>query len=191
MRGIIRGFDNFVVILESDGKQQMIYKHAISTHYSAARGVDLFMREEEHVRRNDTIRGHQHGRGNESSSETQETRQLCSPAVCDRGGGVRHLLRFRDFIAPISAVWRPSPPFMSRSTTVLTQSGGFSRDEAPIEGRTGTLSSISFTAASACRRMRRWRPSMRTKRRLPSAGRLEPLENKIELLDNALQSSND
>ena len=31
MRGIVRGFDNFVVILESDGKQQMIYKHAIST----------------------------------------------------------------------------------------------------------------------------------------------------------------
>ena len=30
-RGIIRGFDNFVVFLESDGKQQMIYKHAIST----------------------------------------------------------------------------------------------------------------------------------------------------------------
>ena len=29
MRGIIRGFDNFVVFLESDGKQQMIYKHAI------------------------------------------------------------------------------------------------------------------------------------------------------------------
>lgn len=31
MRGAIRGFDNFTVILESDGKQQMIYKHAIST----------------------------------------------------------------------------------------------------------------------------------------------------------------
>ena len=31
LRGIVRGFDNFVVILESDGKQQMIYKHAIST----------------------------------------------------------------------------------------------------------------------------------------------------------------
>ena len=31
MRGIVRGFDSFVVILESDGKQQMIYKHAIST----------------------------------------------------------------------------------------------------------------------------------------------------------------
>ena len=31
MRGTVRGFDSFVVILESDGKQQMIYKHAIST----------------------------------------------------------------------------------------------------------------------------------------------------------------
>ena len=31
MRGVITGFDSFVVILESDGKQQMIYKHAIST----------------------------------------------------------------------------------------------------------------------------------------------------------------
>ena len=31
LKGIIRGFDSFVVLLESDGKQQMIYKHAIST----------------------------------------------------------------------------------------------------------------------------------------------------------------
>lgn len=31
LKGIIRGFDPFVVLLESDGKQQMIYKHAIST----------------------------------------------------------------------------------------------------------------------------------------------------------------
>lgn len=31
LKGTIKGFDNFVVILESDGKQQMIYKHAIST----------------------------------------------------------------------------------------------------------------------------------------------------------------
>ena len=31
MKGIIRGFDSFAVILDSDGKQQMIYKHAIST----------------------------------------------------------------------------------------------------------------------------------------------------------------
>ena len=31
LRGIITGFDNFVVVLVSEGKQQMIYKHAIST----------------------------------------------------------------------------------------------------------------------------------------------------------------
>ena len=31
MRGVITGFDGFVVFLETDGKQQMIYKHAIST----------------------------------------------------------------------------------------------------------------------------------------------------------------
>ena len=31
MRGVIRGFDAFVVVLESEGRQQLIYKHAIST----------------------------------------------------------------------------------------------------------------------------------------------------------------
>ena len=31
LRGMITGFDSFVVVLVSDGKQQMIYKHAIST----------------------------------------------------------------------------------------------------------------------------------------------------------------
>ncbi len=31
MRGTLRGFDNFVVLLESEGRQQMIFKHAIST----------------------------------------------------------------------------------------------------------------------------------------------------------------
>lgn len=31
MRGQIRAFDGFTVILETDGKQQLIYKHAIST----------------------------------------------------------------------------------------------------------------------------------------------------------------
>ena len=31
LRGTVRGFDAFVVIVDSDGKQQMIYKHAIST----------------------------------------------------------------------------------------------------------------------------------------------------------------
>lgn len=31
LKGIVKSFDNFVVILETDGRQQMIYKHAIST----------------------------------------------------------------------------------------------------------------------------------------------------------------
>ncbi len=31
LKGNIRGFDNFTVILDADGKQQMVYKHAIST----------------------------------------------------------------------------------------------------------------------------------------------------------------
>ena len=31
LRGIVTGYDSFVVVLVSEGKQQMIYKHAIST----------------------------------------------------------------------------------------------------------------------------------------------------------------
>ena len=31
LRGFVTGYDSFVVVLVSDGKQQMIYKHAIST----------------------------------------------------------------------------------------------------------------------------------------------------------------
>lgn len=31
LKGIVKGFDNFTVVLESDGKQQLVYKHAIST----------------------------------------------------------------------------------------------------------------------------------------------------------------
>lgn len=40
MRGIITGFDSFTVVLTADGKQNLIYKHAIST-VSPARTVDL------------------------------------------------------------------------------------------------------------------------------------------------------
>ena len=31
LRGVITGYDSFVVVLVTDGKQQLIYKHAIST----------------------------------------------------------------------------------------------------------------------------------------------------------------
>ena len=40
LRGVIVGFDAFVVVLDSDGKQQVIYKHAIST-IAPIRPVDL------------------------------------------------------------------------------------------------------------------------------------------------------
>ena len=30
-RGLAKGFDNYTVVIDSDGTQQMIYKHAIST----------------------------------------------------------------------------------------------------------------------------------------------------------------
>ena len=40
LRGVITGFDAFVVVLDSDGKQQVIYKHAIST-VAPMRPVDL------------------------------------------------------------------------------------------------------------------------------------------------------
>lgn len=31
MKGFVRGFDSFTIVLDSDGKQQLVYKHAIST----------------------------------------------------------------------------------------------------------------------------------------------------------------
>ncbi len=31
MHGTVKGFDGFTVILDTEGKQQLIYKHAIST----------------------------------------------------------------------------------------------------------------------------------------------------------------
>lgn len=31
LKGIVTGFDSFIVVLSSEGRQQMIYKHAIST----------------------------------------------------------------------------------------------------------------------------------------------------------------
>ncbi|NLZ46514.1 MAG: RNA chaperone Hfq [Clostridiales bacterium] len=30
-KGIVRGFDSYIVILDCDGKQNVVYKHAIST----------------------------------------------------------------------------------------------------------------------------------------------------------------
>ena len=46
MRGTITGFDPFVVVLDSEGRQQVIYKHAIST-IAPTRPVSLTETEEE------------------------------------------------------------------------------------------------------------------------------------------------
>ncbi|WP_026477848.1 RNA chaperone Hfq [Alkaliphilus transvaalensis] len=31
LKGLVKGFDNYTIVLDSEGKQQMIYKHAVST----------------------------------------------------------------------------------------------------------------------------------------------------------------
>ena len=41
MRGVIAGFDAFTVVLITEGRQQVIYKHAIST-IAPARNVTLW-----------------------------------------------------------------------------------------------------------------------------------------------------
>lgn len=40
LKGTIRSYDNFTVLLEVDGKQHLIYKHAIST-FSPSKSIDL------------------------------------------------------------------------------------------------------------------------------------------------------
>lgn len=39
-KGIVKGFDSFVIVMDCDGKQNMVYKHAIST-IIPTRSVDL------------------------------------------------------------------------------------------------------------------------------------------------------
>ena len=46
IRGEIRGFDAFVVVIYSEGKQQMVYKHAIST-ITPAKAVNFMSEKEE------------------------------------------------------------------------------------------------------------------------------------------------
>lgn len=40
LKGTIKSFDNFTILLEAEGKQHLIFKHAIST-FSPSRAVDL------------------------------------------------------------------------------------------------------------------------------------------------------
>ncbi|CDQ19660.1 RNA-binding protein Hfq [Halobacillus karajensis] len=40
LRGVVKAFDNFTVLLETEGKQQLIFKHAIST-FAPVKNVSL------------------------------------------------------------------------------------------------------------------------------------------------------
>lgn len=45
VRGTIKAFDNFTIVIDSDGKQQLIYKHAIST-FTPQRNVSLVQQQD-------------------------------------------------------------------------------------------------------------------------------------------------
>ena len=40
IRGVVKAFDNFTIVIDSEGRQQMVYKHAIST-FTPQRPVSL------------------------------------------------------------------------------------------------------------------------------------------------------
>lgn len=40
LKGVVKGFDNFTVVLENEGRQMMVYKHAVST-VSPSRNLNL------------------------------------------------------------------------------------------------------------------------------------------------------
>ncbi|WP_029540538.1 RNA chaperone Hfq [Selenomonas sp. AB3002] len=46
IKGMVKGFDNFVIMMDVMGRQQMVYKHAVST-VSPARPVNTFRPEED------------------------------------------------------------------------------------------------------------------------------------------------
>lgn len=45
LKGTIKSFDNFTILLEADGKQNLIFKHAIST-FSPSKAIELDSDEE-------------------------------------------------------------------------------------------------------------------------------------------------
>ncbi len=45
LKGMIKGFDNFVIVIEADNRQQVVYKHAVST-ISPIQPVNLIFKEE-------------------------------------------------------------------------------------------------------------------------------------------------
>lgn len=56
LKGVVRGFDCFTVVLVSEGRQQLIYKHAIST-VVPSRALRYFEPSEEEELREDCVIG--------------------------------------------------------------------------------------------------------------------------------------
>ncbi|MDP7423768.1 MAG: RNA chaperone Hfq [bacterium] len=42
LKGVLKGYDNFTVLLSGEGKQQLVFKHAISTVVPQRRLQNLF-----------------------------------------------------------------------------------------------------------------------------------------------------
>lgn len=46
LRGLIKAFDNFTIVFSSEGKQHLVYKHAIST-FTPQKPISLLNNQEE------------------------------------------------------------------------------------------------------------------------------------------------
>ncbi|MDY6825821.1 MAG: RNA chaperone Hfq [Bacillota bacterium] len=54
IKGIVRSFDNFTILLDVEGKQQLVYKHAVST-IIPIRNINLRVSEEENGGEEETV----------------------------------------------------------------------------------------------------------------------------------------
>lgn len=192
MRGIVRGFDSFVVILESDGKQQMIYKHAISTLIPQHR-VDLPC----------TERG-ACGTVNIYEVFTWDNRQKAQNPSRENGGmtaGNRVVFIIAAVLMVIYLGGRLSNAFSAAPETTpalhvtvndsFTSDGWFFRDEEPIDNATG--SSVKHIVYSG-ERVQQDAPLAiiySDQESMDLSRQLDPLEERISLLDTALQSTSD
>lgn len=48
LRGIVRGFDQFTVVLENEGRQMLVYKHALST-IAPSRPINLHAAQQQYL----------------------------------------------------------------------------------------------------------------------------------------------
>ena len=80
LKGYVRGFDNFTVVLDSDGKQQLIYKHAIST-VSPIKPVNLIFAD------NAQSHGSHSGAGRQTGALGSGQQGPVSPSAAGAPGG--------------------------------------------------------------------------------------------------------